>query len=599
MADSSRLPIGTSAVGAAVRKEIHALLIHCLGERSDAASVTVDYPPQPGMGDLSVACFGLAKAAGQPPVEVARGIAQEFAARRAHHGAGKMLLREAKALGPYVNFWVDEAAYFARLFGEIRRRGTKFGTSKIGRGKKVLVEYFSPNTNKPMTVGHVRNVATGWAVSALLRAVDYRVVDNAIYNDRGIAICKAIVAYRRWSKGATPKSAKIKPDHFAGQWYVRFGTELAAHPELEAEARECLRQWEAGDKTVLAIWRQLIRWTMAGFTQTLKRMGLKHPAVKYFESKIYAQGKAVVEAGLAKGVFKKHAEGYVYAPLQQFGLPDKILLRSDGTSLYITQDLYLAKLKAKRKAVKSVYVVGSEQELAFQQLFKIFELLGMGGTYHHLSHGMMRLPDGKIKSREGLAEGTAADDLLEKLDELALAEVAKRHPQLTAREASKRGHAIALAALKYYILSVTPASTMVFDPAKSLAFTGKTGPYLQYVHARACSILAKVKRPARRTLTAKAANWGLLKGPAERQLALLLDRFPQVVASAAESLDPSLLARHLYELASAFSTFYTSVPVLHAGDAATVAVRTATVDAVRTVMATGLGLLGIPAPRQM
>lgn len=596
MAAIFRPPMGTSAVGTAVRKEINALLAHCLGERYDQANVTVDYPPQPGMGDFSVACFALAQAAGKPPVEIARGIAEEFAVQ--HRAAGdRGLLREAKALGPYVNFWVHEERYFAALFAEIRRRGQRFGSSRLGRGERVSVEYFSPNTNKPMTVGHVRNVCTGWSVSALLRAGGYRVMDNAIYNDRGIAICKAIVAYRRWGNAATPKSAKLKPDHFAGQWYVRFGTELAAHPELEEEARECLRQWEAGEKTVLAIWRKLIRWTMAGFTQTLRRMGAKHPKVKYFESKIYTQGKAVVEEGLAQGVFQKHAEGYVYAPLQPFGLPDKILLRSDGTSLYITQDLYLAKLKAKSKPVRSVYVVGSEQELAFAQLFKILELLGIGGNYRHLSHGMMRLPDGKIKSREGLVEGTAADDLLGKLDELAVAEVAKRHPQLAAREAAKRGHAIALGALKYYILSVTPASTMVFDPAKSLAFTGKTGPYLQYVHARTCSILAKAgPRPKAK---ARGANWSLLKGPAERQLALQLDRFPQVVGTAAEALDPSLLARYLYDLAAAFSTFYTSVPVLQAGDAPTRAVRLALVAAVRTVMAKGLGLLGIPAPKQM
>lgn len=589
----------SSRAQARVRQEIVALLKQSLGSGVDSAAITVDYPPQPGMGDFSVACFGLAKALGKSPAEIARGLADEFTSQRAHHGAGKSLLREAKALGPYLNFWVDEGSYFAQLFSEIRRRGVRYGVSRAGKGKKVLVEYFSPNTNKPMTVGHVRNVSTGWAVSALLRAVGFRVIDNAIYNDRGIAICKAIVAYRRWGQGATPKTAKVKPDHFAGQWYVRFGSELAAHPELEDEARECLRQWEAGDQAVLAVWRKLISWTLSGFSQTLKRMGVKHPTVKYYESKIYTQGKAMVEEGLAKGVLQRHAEGYVFAPLQQFGLPDKILLRSDGTSLYITQDLYLAKLKAKRAAVKSVYVVGSEQELAFQQLFKILELLGIGGNYRHLSHGMMRLPDGKIKSREGLVEGTAADDLLSNLDELALAEVTKRHPQLSAREAAKRGHVIALAALKYYILSVTPSSTMVFDPAKSLAFTGKTGPYLQYVHARTHSILAKARRPARRKLAASAANWSLLKGPAERQLALLLDRFPQVVSLAAEQLDPSLLARHLYDIASAFSTFYASVPVLQAEDAPTQTVRLALVDAVRAVMARGLALLGITAPKQM
>lgn len=589
----------SSRAQARVRQEIVALLKQSLGSGVDSAAITVDYPPQPGMGDFSVACFGLAKALGKSPAEIARGLADEFTSQRAHHGAGRSLLREAKALGPYLNFWVDEGAYFAQLFSEIRRRGTKFGTSKIGRSKKVLVEYFSPNPNKPLTVGHVRNVTIGFTTSRLLKALGYKVIENTIYNDRGIALCKSIVAYRRWGTGATPKSANLKPDHFAGKWYVRFNVEAVKDPKLEEEARECLRRWEADDREVHSIWKKLVGWAIAGYKLTLRRLGVPHPRVQYFESDIYTHGKQVVLDGLKRGVFVKHAEGYVYAPLEQFGLPNKILLRSDGTSLYVTQDLYLAVLKSKQRADRSIYVVGSEQDLAFNQLFKMLELLGVPGTFYHQSYGMIRLPDGKIKSREGLPEGTAADDLLDKLDELALAEVTKRHPQLSAREAAKRGHVIALAALKYYILSVTPSSTMVFDPAKSLAFTGKTGPYLQYVHARTHSILAKARRPARRKLAASAANWSLLKGPAERQLALLLDRFPQVVSLAAEQLDPSLLARHLYDIASAFSTFYASVPVLQAEDAPTQTVRLALVDAVRAVMARGLALLGITAPKQM
>lgn len=547
-------------------------------------TVPIDYPPGLELGHFTVACFILAKALGLPPHAVAKRLAETPLPKSA------TLLARAQAAGPYVNFTVQPKTFAPLVLGQIADEGGRFGASDIGKGKKILVEYFSPNTNKPMTVGHVRNVCLGFSLSHVLRGLGYEVVENSIYNDRGIALCKAMVAYQRWGQGQTPESAGIKPDHFVGQFYVRFGTELAAHPELEQEAQDCLRQWEAGDKKIRAVWRQLIDWTMDGFTQTLHRLGVDHPKERYFESDIYQHGKEVVDEGLRRGIFRRHPEGYVYVSLEDHGMPDKILLRSDGTSLYITQDLYLAQLKGKHAPTLSIYVVGAEQDLAFRQLFAIMPMLGETYPMRHLSYGMMRLPTGKIKSRQGIPAGAGADELLTLLDELAADEVRTRHADLPAAEIAQRAHAITLGALKYYILSANAQTTMLFDPAKSLAFTGKTGPYLLYVHARCASILEKAGKFRR----SKPA----LTEPLEQALVVALSRFPHAIGRAATAYDPSVLSAYLYTLAQTFSTFYQDVPVLQAHGTAKSS-RLELVAAVKTVMAHGLQLLGIPALEKM
>ncbi len=551
---------------------------------ADSQSITIDYPPSLDLGHFTVACFRLAKTIGRPSADLAKHIAGNPLPKSA------TLVERAQAAGPYVNFTVRPENFAPLVVQQIADEGEAYGSADVGRRQKILVEYFSPNTNKPMTVGHVRNVCLGWSLSKMLATLGYQVVENSIYNDRGIALCKAIVAYQRWGQEQTPESAGMKPDHFVGQFYVRFGQELPAHPELAQQAQECLRQWEAGDAEVRRVWRQLIDWTMAGFTQTLHRMEVDHPQERYFESDIYEHGKEAVEDGLRRGVFRRHPEGYVYAPLEDHGLPDKILLRSDGTSLYVTQDLYLAQLKGKHAPVLSIYVVGAEQDLAFRQLFAIMPLLGEAYPMRHLSYGMMRLPTGKIKSRQGIPVGAGADELLAVLDELAAEEVRTRHPELAAIEVANRAHAIAIAALKYYILSVNAKTTMLFDPAKSLAFIGKTGPYLQYVHARCASILDKAGKTRRGKPT--------LTEPLEQALVVALSRFPHAVFRAAAACDPSLLASYLFLLAQTFSNFYQEVPVLQAASSVQ-ASRLQLVAAVKTVMARGLGLLGIPALEKM
>lgn len=570
------------------RQQILAFLKRAVGAKLKLPEISITNPPQPTFGDFSVSCFELAKVMQQSPVEAARVIAAMPLPKSTTN-----IFSSVRAAGPYVNFFVEPSAYGRSVLAQIKKEGDGFGAVSRARKPTVMVEYFSPNTNKPLTIGHLRNVFLGWSLSQILRTLGCSVIENSIYNDRGIALCKSIVAYRRWGNGATPESEHKKSDHFAGQFYVRFGQELAAHPELEEEAKAYLRQWEAGDKSVRADWRRLVDWAFSGFTQTLKSVDLDHPEVKYFESDIYQHGREVVQDGLARGVFKKHAEGYVYAPLEPFGMPDKILLRSDGTTLYVTQDIYLAKLKAEHKPKLSIYVVASEQDLAFRQLFKILEMLGEKYQTHHLSYGMIRLPEGKIKSREGLPAGTGADELVTELDSLAQMEVKNRHPELDDATVAERAHAIALGALKYYILQVNAKTTMVFDPKKSLAFTGKTGPYLQYVHARCASMLGKAGK-----IPTKLPADLVFADPRERALVVLMSRFPGELQRSAAAYDPSVLAHYLYELAQAFSAFYQDLPVLQA-EGATRASRIQLVVAVKAVMARGLHLLGIPTPEQM
>ncbi len=571
-----------SAAEAQVRSQIHALFEKVLNKKFDENLLIFDYPPDVSLGDYSVSCFLIAKAVKKNPNQLATTLAQNFQPSE--------LLVKAQATGPYLNFFVNRLAFAGLVLGEINKAKNKYGSSKSGKGQKVMVEYFSPNTNKPLTIGHVRNICLGEAIVNLLEFSGYKVITSTLYNDRGIAIAKTMLGYQKWGKGQNPKKAKRKPDHFVGDFYVRFSQAAKTDEQLEKEAQRLLQAWEDDDKTARDLWQKLTTWVLEGFKQTLKKLG-----VQRFDEEYYDKGKQVVETGLKKGVFVKDQAGVVYAPLEKFRLPDKIVLRPDSTSLYITQDLYLAYLKDKHNVDASVYVVGSEQELYFQQLFKILELLGFENAkhYHHLSYGMIRLRSGKIKSREGLVKGTGADELISELEELAKQEITKRFRELEEKEVLTRAEQITLAALKFYILVVSPKTTMVFDPKQSIAFTGKTGPYLQYVYARINSIFAKVGEK-----TALKGDAKLLIDDVEFSLIKLLAQFPAKVNQAAANYDPAQLANYLYELAKAFSMFYEQLPVLQSEKKLQKA-RLMLIKNVKLVLGTGLELLGIPVLEKM
>jgi len=567
--------------------DISALLKSGLGKDYKPRLIALDYPAENIAADYVLPCFLLAKKLKKAPAE----IALELAAQLTPDG----LIEKVKASGPYLNFFVNRQAFTQAALSEIAKAKSQYGHSTKGKGKTVMVEYFSPNTNKPLTIGHVRNICLGYSISQILKFAGYKVIQATLYNDRGIAIAKAIVGYLKWGQGKTPKDAGLKPDHFVGSFYTQFCQAAKNNPNLDPEATQALQAWEEDRKDIKSVWQQLMAWVLEGFKQTINKLGVSQFNEEYYESEYYQSGKEVVEKGVKLGVFVKNPEGVTYAPLQKYGLADKIVLRPDDTSLYVTQDLHLAYLKDKYRLDSSVYVVGSEQDLYFKQLFKILELLGFknASKYYHLSYGMIRLPSGKIKSREGLVKGTGADELMAELEELAGAEIKKRYADLPEKELNARAEQIALAALKFYILAVGPKTTMVFEPQKSIAFTGRTGPYLQYVYARINSIFEKTGKK----VTAKV-DFAALNDDAEFAVIRLLARYPAVIGSAVSLLDPSVLANYLFELAKAFSLFYEKLPVLQAQENVRRA-RLLLIHDVRIVLHSGLELLGIKVLEKM
>jgi len=570
-----------------VRAEISGLISKALGKDTEPFLLIIEYPPDSKMGDYSLPFFLLAKQLKKNPVELANLLAEKI--------KPSGLIAKVIAQGPYLNFFVERNAFSELALVEIFKEKNKYGSSKIGKGKKIMVEFFSPNTNKPLTIGHVRNICLGSSLVQLLRFSGHKVVSSSIYNDRGIAIAKTVLGYQKWSNGKMPKDTGEKSDHFVGKFYVKFAQAEAKDPNLAKEAQRTLRSWEQDDPKARKVWQQLMKWVLDGFKQTLKKLNIESFDEEYYESEFFNEGKKIVGQGLEKGVFKKGDDGEIMAALEQYGLPDKVLLRPDGTSLYITQDLHLAKLKEGFDIDTSIYVVGSEQDIYFKQLFKMLELLESDHhvNYHHLSYGMIRLPDGKIKSREGLAEGTGADELIEQLETMATEEIKSRFKDLSDKEVSKRAEAIAVSALKFYILLVSPKTTMVFDPKKSLAFTGKTGPYLQYTYARISSIFVKAK-----TKPSSRIDFSILGSDSEFELIKLLAQFPHIINQSIIHYDPSHLAVYLHEISQHFSSFYESTPVL-TSSAKEKKARFLLLKDVQTVLSTGLELLGIEPIEKM
>lgn len=613
-------------------------LLHSLFEQLSAAmtraakggvtGATLNFvaPPSPAVGDLAFRCFELAKEWGMSPNDVAK----ELAASLKPEG----IIVKCQAAGPYLNIFLDRSAIASRLLAVVEQEGDQYGHSTAGSTERVMVEYVSPNTNKPLHLGHIRNGVIGWSVAELYKAIGCAVFKTDIINDRGVHIAKSMLAYQRWAEGATPESAGEKGDHFVGRFYVRFEQELqkeradwlARHPEIDVsalddrqkgeveerflkesplmlDARELLRAWEQEDPEIRALWKQMNGWVYAGFDETYKNLGIdfdKH----YYESDIFQGGRELIFDAAEKGIFRREANGAIAAPLsehlvrlpgkgKEVRLPNKVVLRADGTGLYITQDLNLATIKFRDfNLTHSIYVIGSEQDLYMQQLFLALKLLGFpwaDGLYH-LSYGMVYLPEGKMKSREGRV--VDADDLMKEIIALAREVLKERYPGLPEEEIERRSRAIGLAALKFHFLIVGKDSPIYFDPKESLSFEGKTGPYLQYSFARATSILRK------------AGDIPPLSGPVpisedlEWQLVLGILDFPRVILDAARSYDPSRLGVYLVELAQLFSTFYHSVPVLTAEPVLRGA-RLKLVSSFRTVVKNGLALMGIDTLEEM
>ena len=475
----------------------------------------------------------------------------------------------------------------------------------------VMVEYSSPNTNKPLHLGHVRNNLLGYSVAQILKANGNRVVKTNIVNDRGIHICKSMLAWKKWGEGATPESAGKKGDHLIGDFYVAFDKhfkdEVKAIMEekkiekeeaeklspLMEEAREMLRRWEKGDEEVRSLWKMMNEWVYAGFDETYRRMGVDFDKI-YYESDTYLEVKDLVLGGLEKGIMYRKEDGSVWADLTADGLDHKLLLRADGTSVYMTQDIGTAKLRYRDFPIdRMIYVVGNEQNYHFQVLSLLLDKLGFkwGKDLVHFSYGMVELPEGKMKSREGTV--VDADDLMATMIADAADASADRFRDMPAEEAAEISRMVGLGALKYFLLKVDPRKNMLFNPKESIDFNGNTGPFLQYTYARIRSVMRK----AGDIDTAAMAH--AIPNEKETSLIQKVADFPSIVAEAGRSLSPALIANYCYDLAKEYNQFYHDYSILREEDMAVKALRLELSSVVARTLRSAASLLGIEMPERM
>ena len=510
----------------------------------------------------------------------------------------------------FLNISLSDAYWITLFTTQVTRES--FGVFPSS-GRKLMVEYSSPNTNKPLHLGHIRNNLLGYSVAEILKAYGYSVIKANLVNDRGIHICKSMLAWQRWGNGETPESSGLKGDHLVGKYYVLFDKaykqeidELKAQGigEEEAkkqapvirEAQQMLQRWEAGDEEVIALWKTMNGWVYAGFEQTYGRLGVDFDKY-YYESDTYLLGKDLIEEGLEKGVFFRKADNSVWIDLTEEGLDEKLVLRGDGTSVYITQDLGTAQLKYDDFGMdESIYVVGNEQDYHFKVLFSILEKLGKpwAAGLFHLSYGMVDLPSGKMKSREGTV--VDADDLMDEMVETAKkrTEELGKTEGLSEAEKDHLYHIIGMGALKYFLLKVEPKKRLLFDPNESIDFQGHTGPFIQYTHARIKSVLAK----GGYTPGALSATPPVLTS-SERDLIQLLGNYPATIAAAAREFSPAHLANYCYELAKQYNKFYHEESILKAADGQLRDFRLGLSAATARVIARGMELLGIEVPERM
>ena len=533
----------------------------------------IEIPPSPELGDFAFPCFILAAKFKKNPVQIAQELAKKIHSNN---------LEKVESKGPYINFFINK-----NLFAEqVLEIDENFGKQK-NKGK-IMVEFPSPNTNKPLHLGHLRNMSIGESVSRILEFSGSKIIRANLYNDRGVHICKSMLAYKKWGGKKTPEKEKVKSDHLVGDFYVLFNKKLKENPKLDEEAQEMLRKWESGDKETIELWKKMNSWALSGFKETFKLIGLNFDK-EYYESRIYRKAKEIVDLGIKKKVFRRKDDGAVIINLESENLGEKVILRADGTSIYITQDLYLAKLKDDEFNLDgSIYVVGNEQNYHFQVLFNILKRLEFksASKLHHLSYGMVNLPEGRMKSREGNV--VDADDLIEKMRDLAKHELKKRY-KLNKKEMDSRALKIALASIKYMLLKIDIEKDMIFNPEEAISFEGDTGPYLQYTYARASSILKKSKTHKEKLKIPELSE-------SEIKLIKELLNFKDISEQAEKNLSPHLIANYSFHLAQAFNEFYHSSKVIGSENEA---FRLELIKKFRIVMSNSLNLLGIDVLEEM
>ena len=566
-------------------------------------------------GDMTIVVFPFVKLAGRNPEQLANEMGAEMIKE-------SDMIAKFNVVKGFLNllisdkFWMD--------FFKANHENREFGRKPVS-GKNVVIEYSSPNTNKPLHLGHIRNNLLGWSVSEIMKANGKKVVRVNLVNDRGIYICKSMLAWLKWGNGCTPESTGKKGDHLIGDFYVLFDKkfkeevksllpadydtldekakeEAKAKAEAEStlmqEAREMLVKWEVNDPEVRHLWETMNQWVYDGFDVTYKRMGVAFEKI-YYESQTYLLGKALVQEGLEKGVLYRREDNSVWCDLRDEGLDEKLLLRRDGTSVYMTQDLGTAQLRVNEyDPEKLIYVVGNEQIYHFDVLKRVLVRLGRewGNDIEHLSYGMVELPNGKMKSREGTV--VDADDLMDEMvaTAKAVSDELGKAKDLSPEEADKLYHTIGLGALKYFILKVDPKKTMLFNPEESIDFNGNTGPFVQYTHARICSVLRKAEEQGIKLES--EVKVGDLQ-PKEKEIIVMMYGWPMVLNQAAENRSPAMVANFIFDLAKEFNQFYQECSILKEPDADRRMFRLQVCDMVAALLRNASELLGIGMPNRM
>lgn len=591
---------------------IEKILQDCIREALKAAfdveetTITLQLTKKEFEGTYTFVVFPYVKSLRKSPVEIGNALGNALVEKAAD------VVKGFNVVQGFLNIVIAENVWFD-VFKSIAEDAS-FGTL-TAKEETVMVEYSSPNTNKPLHLGHLRNNFLGFSVAQILDANGYNVVKANLVNDRGIHICKSMLAYQKFGAEETPESSGIKGDHLVGKYYVEFDKHYKVEIEalkaqglseddakkqapLLIEAQEMLLKWEQGDEAVVSLWKKMNDWVFEGFAKTYQTMGVSFEKT-YKESETYLLGKDTVTEGLASGVFYQKEDGSVWIDLTDEGLDQKLVLRKDGTSVYITQDMGTADLKFKDFQIsKSIYVVGNEQDYHFEVLFKILKKLGRPyaeGCYH-LSYGMVDLPSGKMKSREGTV--VDADDLMQEMVDTARERTNElgKIDGFTPEEATILYRTLAMGALKYFLLKVDPKKRMLFNPAESIDFQGNTGPFIQYTYARICSILRKA---AQNGVEVTAASSYASLHEAEQEVIFLLSQYPVKVAEAGREYSPSVIAQYVYDLAKAYNRFYNEVNIFNEPDTEALQFRISFSAVVGETIKKAMALLGIDVPSRM
>ncbi|MBP5548667.1 MAG: arginine--tRNA ligase [Bacteroidales bacterium] len=578
------------------------------GIEATAESIVLQKTKKEFSGDYTVVVFPYVKQARKSPEMVANEIGAEVKSSLPE-------ISDFNVIKGFLNFTVDDSYWIK--FADSIAVDPNIGLKNVNTGDApVVIEYSSPNTNKPLHLGHIRNNLLGWSVSQLLTANGRNVKKVNLVNDRGIHICKSMLAWLRFGNGETPESSGMKGDHLVGKYYVEFDKhykeeikqlmakgvdeeQAKREAPLMVEAQQMLKRWEDGDKEIRDLWEKMNGWVYAGFDETYKKMGVGFDKI-YYESNTYLLGKELVNKGLELGVLFRKEDGSVWCDLTDAGLDQKLLLRKDGTSVYMTQDLGTALLRHNDfGADQLIYVVGNEQDYHFQVLKIILERLGFDWAkkVYHLSYGMVELPNGKMKSREGTV--VDADDLIDEMEKTAeeMCRERGKNEDMSQEQLKELYHILALGALKYFILKVDPTKTMLFNPEESIDFNGNTGPFIQYTHARIRSIIRKAVTEKGVDLDRSCKTATL--NEKEREVIKLLHEIQNTVEQAASSYSPAMIANYTYELAKAFNSFYQDTPILRESDTERMQFLVRLCNAVSLGIKNMMNILGIEVPERM